>query len=267
MHCAIESAITSILQEEDPFHDIVSLSDVDGFCDEEDPLFTIDLLESSSEMMYGGLSTPDMISKDGVYREETYYLPSKRRKSERKEFEFIMDESLLSRATTNEKIHIASLFDVDGFCEQDPLRTIDLLESSDVVYGGLSTLDRISKDDIYREETHFFPSKRRKSERKEFEFIMDESLLSRATTNEKILPTKPSREKKTVPSSTTTTCSSAGSILSLLTPKQLEQQLKHTNTRLTDSMERSTKSRKRLNEQYNCQDYFKNDSQFSDNLF
>jgi len=104
MHCAIESAITSILQDEDPFHDIVSLSDVDGFCDEQDPLFnTIDLLESSSDMMYGGLSTLDMISKDGVYREETYYLPSKRRKSERKEFEFIMDESLLSRATTNEK--------------------------------------------------------------------------------------------------------------------------------------------------------------------
>jgi hypothetical protein len=273
MHCAIESTITGILQEEDPFYDIVSLSDVDGFC-EQDPLFTIDLLESSSEMMYGGLSTLDMISKDGVYREETYCLPSKRRKSERKEFEFIMDESLLSRATTNEKIHIASLFDVDGFCEQDPLLTTDLLESSDIKYGGLSTLDMISKNDVYREETHFFPSnKRRKSERKDFEFIMDESLLSRATTNKKILPTKPSREKKTAPSSTTTACSSTGSILALLTPKQLEQQLKHTNNRLTDSMERSTKSRKRLNEQDSCQEYcpsqgaFNNDSQFSDNLF
>jgi hypothetical protein len=155
-------------------------------------------------------------------------------------------------------LDIASLFDVDVFCEQDPLfTTIDLLESSDMMYGGLPTCDMISKDDVYREETHFFPSKRRKSERKEFEFIKDESsLLSRATTNEKILLTKPSREKEAVmPTTTTTTTSCSGSILSLLTPKQLEQQLKHTTNRLTDSMERSTNSRKRLNDQDNVQEY------------
>jgi hypothetical protein len=175
-------------------------------------------------------------------------------------------------------LDIASLFDVDGLCEQDPLFTFDLLESSDMMYGGgLPALDVISKDDVSSEETYFFPSKRRKSERKEFEFIMDESLLSRrATTNgNKSLPTKPSRGQKKIapsPSTSTTTCS--GSILSLLTPKQLEQQLKHTTNRLTDSMERSIKSRKRLNDQGNFQEYCPSQealsnkhSHFSDNLF
>jgi hypothetical protein len=157
-------------------------------------------------------------------------------------------------------LDIASLFDVDVFCEQDPLFTIDLLESPDMMYGGLPTCNMISKDDVYREETqHYFPSKRRKSERKEFEFIKDESsLLSRATTNEKILLTKPLREKEAVPpttTTTTTTTSCSGSILSLLTPKELKQQLKHTANRLTDSMERSTNSRKRLNDQDNFQEY------------
>eukprot|EP00979_Chaetoceros_neogracilis_P015180 scaffold5458_cov145-Chaetoceros_neogracile.AAC.2 len=139
------------------------------------------------------------------------------------------------------------------------------------MYEGLPTrLDMISKD---REETFFFPSKRRKIVRRELKLTMDESLLSRrATTNGKNLPTtKPSREKKIVPPTSTTR---SGSILSLLTPKQLEQQLKHTTNRLADSMERSIKSRKRLNDQDNFQEYCpsrgalnKHSHFFSDTLF
>eukprot|EP00979_Chaetoceros_neogracilis_P016578 scaffold8683_cov123-Chaetoceros_neogracile.AAC.1 len=140
-----------------------------------------------------------------------------------------------------------------------------------MMYGGLPTrLDMISKD---REENCFFPSKRQKIVRRELKLTVDESsLLSRrATTNEISLPTKSSRQKKSDPSPSTTR---SGSILSLLTPKQLEQQLKHTNNRLADSMERSIKSRKRLNDQGNFQEYCpsrgalnKHSHFFSDNLF
>jgi hypothetical protein len=44
---------------------------------------------------------------------------------------------------------------------------------------------------------------------------------------------------------------------SLLTPEQLEQQLEHTKNRLAEFMERSTISRKRLNDhvEFNYQDY------------
>jgi hypothetical protein len=145
-----------------------------------------------------------------------------------------------------------------------------LQQSSDMMYGGLPTrLDMISKD---REENYFFPSKRRKIVRRELKLTVDESLLSRrATTNEISLPTKPSRQKKTLPPTSTTR---SGSILFLLTPKQLEQQLRHTNNRLADSMGRSIKSRKRLNDQDNFQESCpsrgalnKHSHFFSDNLF
>ena len=41
-------------------------------------------------------------------------------------------------------------------------------------------------------------------------------------------------------------------IISLLTSAQLEQQLEHTKARLTESMERSAMSRKRLNDEVDC---------------
>eukprot|EP00979_Chaetoceros_neogracilis_P002996 scaffold505_cov240-Chaetoceros_neogracile.AAC.1 len=131
---------------------------------------------------------------------------------------------------------LLSIFDECG-CE-DPLLTLDPFESSNFV--GLPALTSvIPEDEVYEEEVTHFP-KSRKSKRIESDYIVDQSLST--ITNEKV-PTKTSR-KKMVPTAST-------SILSLLTPKQLEQQLEQTKTRLVESMERSLTSRKRLNDQVN----------------
>ena len=91
----------------------------------------------------------------------------------------------------------------------------------------------------------FIPMKRRKSEQ-------IHSYQYRTTTtrpNEKNFNTKASSTMNKVPP--------VSIVLSLLTPEQLDQHLEHTKNRLTEFMERSTTSRKRLNDQvdFKYQDY------------
>ena len=184
---------------------------------------------------------------------------------------------------------IADLFDADG-CD-NPLFIFDLFESStDSMLVDLpAATAALLLDDVtpeHEEETEetedhtviaaeekekeqngnhsFIPMKRRKSELiNSYQYATDGSSsstrerdqsLSRTTT------TRPNEENVTTKASSTmnkVTAPAVSSVLSLLTPEQLEQQLEHTKNRLAEFMERSTTSRKRLNDQvdFEYQDY------------
>jgi len=165
---------------------------------------------------------------------------------------------------------LPNLFDADG-CD-NPLFIFDLFESStdsmlvdfpaaaaeallidDGIpeHHGEETEDHTAIAAEEKEKEHngrnhsFIPMKRRKSEQ-------IHSYQYRTTTtrpNEKNFNTKASSTMNKVPP--------VSIVLSLLTPEQLEQYLEHTKNRLTEFMERSTTSRKRLNDQvdFKYQDY------------
>jgi hypothetical protein len=165
---------------------------------------------------------------------------------------------------------LPNLFDADG-CD-NPLFIFDLFESStdsmlvdfpaaaaeallidDGIpeHHGEETEDHTAIAAEEKEKEHngrnhsFIPMKRRKSEQ-------IHSYQYRTTTtrpNEKNVNTKASSTMNKVPP--------VSIVLSLLTPEQLDQHLEHTKNRLTEFMERSTTSRKRLNDQvdFKYQDY------------
>jgi len=150
---------------------------------------------------------------------------------------------------------LVGLFDGDGW--EDPLFTFDLFESSDLdracAYERCPSLtfpkrnSVIPKDCVYEESNQ--SSKLRKSEQRN---ELEQSLSSRPK-NEKIL-TRETPGKKQV---------SPPDILSLLTSKQLEQQLQHTAYCLAESMQRSAISRKRLHDQLGLrldQEYYLNEA-------
>eukprot|EP00979_Chaetoceros_neogracilis_P005804 scaffold1115_cov136-Chaetoceros_neogracile.AAC.1 len=181
---------------------------------------------------------------------------------------------------------IADLFDADG-CD-NPLFIFDLFESSTdsmlvdlpaataalLLDDGTPEHEEETEDhtaSIVAEEKEkeqngnhsFIPMKRRKSELiNSYQYATDSSSSTRerdqslsrttpATTNEKNVNTKASSTMNKV------TAPPVSFVLSLLTPEQLEQQLEHTKNRLAEFMERSTTSRKRLNDQvdFKYQDY------------
>jgi hypothetical protein len=181
---------------------------------------------------------------------------------------------------------IADLFDADG-CD-NPLFIFDLFESSTdsmlvdlpaataalLLDDGTPEHEEETEDHTAsivaeeKEKEHngnhsFIPMKRRKSELiNSYQYATDSSSSTRerdqslsrttpATTNEKNINTKASSTMNKV------TAPPVSFVLSLLTPEQLEQQLEHTKNRLAEFMERSTTSRKRLNDQvdFKYQDY------------
>ena len=140
---------------------------------------------------------------------------------------------------------LAGLFDGDE-CD-DPLFRFDIFESSELncayekshsfAFARRSSVTLvIPEGEVYGEDT-LFPTKRRKTERNEQEYTMDQSLSLRPTSE--IILAKETRTGSISPSGT----------LSLFNPKQLKQQLEHTKSRLAESMERSSLSRKRLHDQ------------------
>jgi hypothetical protein len=157
--------------------------------------------------------------------------------------------------------HFASLFNADVVCE-DPLYPFDRFESSDITLSTTNTNRgtyscercpcdrRISITSVIAEEEYedeIFSPKRRKVETNELECNMDKS-LSRSVTNQIIL-SKTSRTNNVQPAA----AAAAPSLLSLLTPKQLDQQLDQNKDRLAESMKSSYTSRKLLNDHVDLQ--------------
>jgi hypothetical protein len=170
---------------------------------------------------------------------------------------------------------LPNLFDADG-CD-NPLFIFDLFESSTdsmlVDFPAAAAEALLIDDGIpeHEEETEdhtviaaeekekeqngnhsFISMKRRKSEQihsYQYARALQHSRTTTTRTNEKNVTTKASSTMNKVPP--------VNIVLSLLTPEQLEQQLEHTKNRLTEFMERSTTSRKRLNDQvdFKYQDY------------
>jgi len=182
---------------------------------------------------------------------------------------------------------LANLFDVEDGCD-NPLFNFDLFESSadSMLVDFPAAAEALLIDDVipeHEEETEdhttiaaeekekeqngnhsFIPMKRHKSEQinsYQYARALHHPRTTTTTKNKKNVTTKASSTMNKV------TAPPVSSIaLSLLTPEQLEQQLEHTKKRLAEFMERSTTSRKRLNDQvdFKHQDYRPSSSQPDD---
>jgi hypothetical protein len=183
---------------------------------------------------------------------------------------------------------LANLFDVDG-CD-NPLFNFDLFESSadSMLVDFPAAAEALLIDDVipeHEEETEdhttiaaeekeketkegnhsFIPMKRHKSEQinsYQYARALHHPRTTTTTKNKKNVTTKAS----STPMNKVTAPPVSSIALSHLTPEQLEQQLEHTKNRLAEFMERSTTSRKRLNDQvdFKHQDYRPSTSQPDD---